>query len=67
MRNLLRFCGRLGVEYGEVDALRDRDTGRLFVVDCNNTPDGPPNGINKAVGKIAVDTISEAFWKEFLT
>jgi hypothetical protein len=34
---VLRFSSAMGIEYGELDALRDRD-GRLYVVDANRTP-----------------------------
>lgn len=38
---LLRFCERMGLDYGELDVLRDREDGRIYVVDVNNTPTGP--------------------------
>lgn len=34
---IARFCAEMGLDYGELDVLRDQD-GRLFVVDCNKTP-----------------------------
>lgn len=37
----IRFTQRLGLEYGELDALRDGSDGRLYIVDANNTPYGP--------------------------
>ena len=39
--NVLTFCKRLGMDYGELDALRDKCDGRLYIVDANNTPAGP--------------------------
>jgi hypothetical protein len=33
-----RFCERLGLDYGELDAIRDLDDGRLYIVDANKTP-----------------------------
>ena len=38
---LLRFCAAIGIEYGELDVLRDRDSGLLYVVDANRTPVRP--------------------------
>ena len=32
----------MNIDYGEFDALRDRTTGQLYVVDVNPTPWGPP-------------------------
>jgi len=41
---LLRlFCREMGLDYGEIDVLRDADDGRLYVVDVNTTPFGPVN------------------------
>ena len=37
---ILRFAAAMGLEYGELDTLRDRD-GRLYVVDANRTPVRP--------------------------
>jgi hypothetical protein len=34
---ILTFCGWLGLDFCELDILRDRD-GRLYVVDANSTP-----------------------------
>lgn len=41
LERLLAFCERMGLDYGELDVLRDRTDGRLYVVDVNNTPTGP--------------------------
>ena len=39
---LVAFCRAGGADYADLDVLRDRDTGRLYVVDFNPTPAGPP-------------------------
>lgn len=41
LAQLLDFGARIGLEYGELDVLRDRDSGRIYVVDVNRTPYGP--------------------------
>jgi hypothetical protein len=38
---IITYCKKLGLDYGELDALRDGNDGRLYVVDVNNTPAGP--------------------------
>ncbi|MFO1418216.1 MAG: hypothetical protein U1E83_06055 [Methylotetracoccus sp.] len=38
------FACRIGLDYGELDILRDRDDGRIYIVDANNTPSGPMPG-----------------------
>lgn len=35
---LSRFALALGLEYGELDVLRDNGSGRIYVVDANRTP-----------------------------
>ena len=37
---------KLGIDYGEFDVLRDKDR-RIYVVDANNTPYGPPNELSE--------------------
>jgi len=38
---IVLFCKKMGLEYGELDALRSKDDGLLYIVDVNNTPSGP--------------------------
>lgn len=38
---LLQFCRAIGMEYGELDVLRDQEDGRIYIVDANHTPFGP--------------------------
>ena len=65
LNNIHRFCARIGMDYGEVDVLRHRDDGRIYIVDANNTPSGPPSPINDSEGKIAVLRLSQAFEEAF--
>ena len=39
--NLRRFCQTVGLDYGEMDVLRDSQDGKIYIVDVNNTPYGP--------------------------
>jgi len=34
------FCRKVGLDIGEIDALRDNSTGRLYITDINNIPGG---------------------------
>lgn len=36
--NILGFCARLGLEYGELDILPDIPSGRIYILDANKTP-----------------------------
>jgi hypothetical protein len=42
----LKFSEEIGLDLGEIDAIRDRDTGNIYLIDVNNTPYGPPNHID---------------------
>jgi len=57
---ILEFAAAMGIDYGEFDVLRDRD-GRIYVVDANNTPAGPPNGLREADQRRAIRTLAESF------
>ena len=35
---IFAFCKKFGMDYGELDVLRDVDDGRIYIVDANNTP-----------------------------
>jgi len=37
---VLVVCDEMGLDFGELDALRDREDGRLYIVDVNDTPSG---------------------------
>lgn len=42
LRQLAEFAAAMGLDFGELDVLRDRIDGRIYVVDAANTPGGPP-------------------------
>lgn len=63
---LLRFAKGIGLEFGEVDALRDRRSGRLYVVDANKTAAGPPKPLSFWDQARAVRRLAEVFEAEFL-
>lgn len=60
------FSDKLGLDFGELDVLRDNDDGRIYIVDVNNTPCGPPNHLAKADSKHAVNILSNCFYDEFV-
>lgn len=57
------FSKRMGLDFGEVDILRDRLSGRIFIVDVANTPAGPPNGLNRKEAKAAIARLTSEFRK----
>lgn len=64
--NTVRFTREIGLDFGELDALRDQDNGLLYIVDANKTPGGPPFSM-PAISRIrAVKALAQAFQNEFL-
>ena len=45
---LRRFCQAMKLDWGGIDVLRDRPSGRLYVVDVNKTDMGPPTALGLA-------------------
>jgi hypothetical protein len=41
LAHLRLFSTNIGMDYGELDVLRDKNSGRIYVVDANRTPYGP--------------------------
>lgn len=61
IRQLIAFAGLMGLEYGELDVLRDKGNGRIYVLDANRTPYGPPKLLAAAEADRAADLMAEAF------
>jgi glutathione synthase/RimK-type ligase-like ATP-grasp enzyme len=56
---ILEFAARIGLDYGEMDVLRDTD-GAIYVVDVNKTPMWPGN-MDEAERDHAVRRMAAAF------
>jgi hypothetical protein len=67
IENILAFCRKMGLDYGELDVLRDRHNGRIYIIDMNKTPWGPPQGISEAGKKFALRRLAETFERIFLS
>jgi len=65
LKKIHRFGERIGLDYGELDVLRDREDGRIYIVDANNTPSGPTSSISDDDGKVAVARLAKAFEEAF--
>ena len=61
--SIIKFCKAFGLDYGELDILRDNKDGKIYVVDVNNTPSGPRPGVHmsKEDYKLFVAELSRAF------
>ncbi|HWI20825.1 MAG TPA: hypothetical protein VNT81_23885 [Vicinamibacterales bacterium] len=58
---LKRFTASMGMDYAELDVLRDREHGQIWVVDANPTPWGPPRTLGATEHRLAVERLSAAF------
>ena len=38
VRKIIWFCQKIGLDYGELDVLRDNNDKQLYIIDANNTP-----------------------------
>jgi hypothetical protein len=47
IKKIKNFSTLINLDYGEIDILRDKNDKRIYIVDVNPTPSGPPNHINK--------------------
>lgn len=67
IRVIERFAAEIGLDWGGVDVLRDRATGRIYIVDANKTDMGPPVAL-KLGGKLrATRRMARAFAETFAT
>jgi len=65
LKNITDFSQRLGMDYGELDILRDRNSHQIYIVDANNTPYGPPNGLPEAEQQTALRLLAAAFQRMY--
>jgi hypothetical protein len=60
------FNERIGLEFGVLDVMRDRDDGRIYVMDCNNTPTGPARKMPLTHQLRLMKIVAEAFEKTYV-
>jgi hypothetical protein len=63
---ILAFSRLSGLDYGEIDIVRDTGDGLLYILDVNNTPSGPPNHLGQSDHRMALAMLSKGFQDEFL-
>ena len=62
---IIIFCKKIGLDYGELDMIRDIDDKRLYIIDVNSTPIGPIGYISPCQRSAALKKIAENFEKVF--
>ncbi|MEM9670417.1 MAG: hypothetical protein AAF950_15965 [Pseudomonadota bacterium] len=65
MEIIRRFAARIGLEWGGVDVLRDRRTGKIHIVDANKTDMGPPTALPFGGKLRATRRMAKAFARAF--
>jgi len=58
-----RFCAAMNMDWGGLDILRDRESGRLYVVDVNKTDMGPPIALPLSAKLAATRLLADAFMR----
>jgi hypothetical protein len=63
---LQRYIQSYQLDFGEMDVLRDQNSGKIFVIDVNNTPQGPPSGISAEDARWVIHHQATIFKKRLL-
>lgn len=63
---IVQLATKMGAEFCEFDVLRDKFSGRIYVIDVNKTPYGPPKGLTSAEHNGAIDLLTQAFQRAFI-
>lgn len=58
---IVRFCEAMGADFCELDVLRHKGDGRIYIVDLNKTPFGPPAGLSDLEKQRSVEILAEGF------
>ncbi len=61
IEKILEFSKYTNLDFGELDVLRDVNSGEIYIVDVNDTPWGPPNGLPEHQKKVATRKIASCF------
>lgn len=59
LENTRLFCQKIGLDFGEMDILLNRNDGRYYIIDINKTPYGPPKNLNEADTHQAISLLGE--------
>jgi len=65
-RLITAFAVAMGADFCELDVLRDNASGRIYIIDVNKTPYGPPKGLGKSNTKRAMRMLTNSFRDAFL-
>ena len=66
IEKILEFCDRIGLDYGEIDILRDETDNRIYVMDVNNTPTLHFAGFSDRQKQESLKLMSRTFVEAFI-
>jgi len=66
VEKIILFCKKMGLDYGELDILRNKGDGKIYIVDVNSTPSGPPTRISGKEAEKALRILARAFEETFV-
>ncbi|MFI4916443.1 MAG: hypothetical protein ACIAS6_08055 [Phycisphaerales bacterium JB060] len=67
-RQILAFAREIGLELGEIDVLRDNNSGRIYAIDANSTPHSPPTVLEGPLAAWPIMTsAAQAFERQYLS
>ena len=58
--SIAKLAALMGVDYAEFDVLRDRSSGKIYAVDINPTPWGPPAQLDSTASRTAIHRMAQA-------
>ncbi len=61
--NIIDFAKAMSLDFGGLDVLRNRDDGRIYIVDVNKTDMGPPTALSGKAKLTAIRGLAGAFAK----
>jgi hypothetical protein len=64
-QDIIMYCRRIGLEYGEIDILRSDEDGKIYIIDVNNTQWWPPNKLGDIDRNIALNMMWNAWIQGF--
>lgn len=67
LSNIRAFARKMKADFCELDILRDKGDGKIYIIDLNTTPYGPPAKLGAKDRIAAIDQLSESFRKIALT
>ena len=66
VETIRQFAHAIGLDFGELDVLRDHDDGRIYIVDVNSTPIGPREELSDPEYHVVFERMLSALHKQFL-